>query len=189
MGRGCSRSKGGGLKSWRAKRRCWGVWGLRREEESWGHGGQRSGEEREGTGGLGSEVGGGSWSLGVRGLGAWQGQLLQHTDRQAAGTTGCCPSGRRRDRAPTSKCQTQTLAALFNTCHAGPDQGWVRSMESAPSPEDSEQGKVGVGGLEWGLYPPPPQASCQRPEALSCHRESMSPSPPPPVPLTPQSLL
>ena len=39
-----------------------------------------------------------------------------------------------------------------------------------------------VGGSERGLQPPLPQASCQRPEALSCYRESKSPSPPPPSP-------
>lgn len=56
----------------------------------------------------GSEEGGGELGSGVRGLGAWQGQLLQHTDRQVAGPTGCCPSGREGTEPPPPKSDLDT---------------------------------------------------------------------------------
>lgn len=100
--------------------------------------------------------------MGVRGPSCAGSCYSTLTGKQAAGTTGCRPSGRLRDRAPYR--QMSDLGAHwrpFNTCHAGPDQGWARS-ESCPSPEESEQG-MGREGGRGGVFRGASTPHCPRP--------------------------
>lgn len=92
----------------------------------------------EGPGSWGAEIWMESWGLGEqRSEGGSQWQLPSLVDRQTLDTTGCCPSCRQRDRAPTSKCQPQRVATLF--------KHFSSKARSRGTLKYSER----------GLYPPP----------------------------------